>query len=207
VTATSSRPRARAVAATALAVTALCALTACGSSATPDSHPSSRRSVPPARVLAARPAPAGWHTARLPDGQAVLAYPPEMHLISGDKGEVSAARFSSKGAFLMYLNATPKQGDETLAGWPDFRLDHLTDDDASTARMLAESFGVRFIGGTGSCVVDAYVTKVKSNHYTELACFVQGKTGASVVIAAAPTAHWAALSGVLKRAVAAYSVR
>ena len=78
-----------------------------------------------------------------------------------------------------------------MRDWPEFRLEHLTDDDASTARQLAASHGVRFLGGTGTCVVDAYVTKVKAHHFTELACFVQGKTSSSVIIAAAPTASWA----------------
>ena len=107
----------------------------------------------------------------------------------------------------MYLNATPRQGAETLRDWPEFRLEHLTDDDASTARQLAVSHSVRFLGGTGTCVIDAYVTKVKAHHFTEVACFVQGKTSSSVIIAAAPTASWAASSGVLMRAVAAYQVR
>ena len=75
------------------------------------------------------------------------------------------------------------------------------------ARQLAVSHGVRFLGGTGTCVVDAYITKVKAHHFTELACFVQGKTSSSVIIAAAPTASWATASGVLMRAVAAYQVR
>ncbi len=153
------------------------------------------------------PPPAGWRTATLPDGGAVLAYPPAMHLVHGDQGEVSAARLSASGGFVTYLNATPKQGAETLAGWPDFRAEHLREDDASTVRVLAESHGVRFIGGTGTCVLDAYVTKAKSNHYTELACFVRGRTSASVVIAAAPTSGWKAASGPLMRAVAAYQVR
>ena len=137
----------------------------------------------------------------------MLAYPPDMHPVSGDRGTASAAQVGGSGNYLMYLNATPKQGAETLSSWPDFRLEHLTDDDASTARQLAVSHGVRFLGGTGTCVIDAYVTKVKAHHFTELACFVQGKTSSSVIIAAAPTASWATASGVLMRAVAAYQVR
>jgi len=130
-----------------------------------------------------------------------------MHLVAGDAGEVSAAQFSSSGVYLLYLNATPKQGDETLRDWPSFRIEHLTEDEASTAHILAKSYGIRFIGGTGSCVIDAYVTRAKSNHYTELACFVRGRTSSSVIIAAAPTTRWAQASGVLKRAVAAYQIR
>jgi hypothetical protein len=73
--------------------------------------------------------------------------------------------------------------------------------------LLAASRGVRFLGGTGTCVIDTYVTKVKSNHYTEVACYVQGKTSSSVIIGAAPAADWATASGQLMRAVAAYRVR
>ena len=163
--------------------------------------------VPPVRGLAVRPAPAGWRRAALPGDQAVLAYPPSMHLVSGDPGTVSAARLSSSGAYLMYLNATPRQGTESLRNWPAFRLRHLLDDDASAARLLAQSRGVSFAGGTGSCVVDAYVTKIHRHHYTELACYVQGRTSASVIIAAAPTAGRATLPRALTRAVGAYQTR
>jgi len=164
-------------------------------------------SIPRVRLLAARHAPAGWHNASLLGGRAVLAYPPAMHLVEGDRGTVSAAKFNASGAYLMYLNATPKQSSETLGNWPGFRIEHLKKENAVTARLIAESRGVRFLGGTGTCVVDAYVTKVKSNHYTELACFVRGQTTSSVIIAAAPTARWASASRVLMRAVAAYQVQ
>ena len=137
----------------------------------------------------------------------MLAYPPSMHLVSGDPGTVSAAQLSSSGAYLMYLNATPRQGAESLRNWPAFRLRHLLDDDASAARLLAQSRGVSFAGGTGSCVVDAYVTKIHRHHYTELACYVQGRTSASVIIAAAPTAGRATLPRALTRAVGAYQTR
>lgn len=143
----------------------------------------------------------------MPNGGAVLAYPPTMHRVSADHGAVSAAQFSSSGAFLMYLNATPKQNNETLRDWPHFRLEHLIDDTASKARLLAARHGVRFLGGTGTCVIDTYVTKAKAHRYTELACFVKGKTRSSVIIAAAPAANWATASGPLMRAVAAYQVR
>ena len=198
-------------AAAAIAAAAVSAAVAgCQSSASATGHgngTSSAAAVPAVHVLAAKPAPAGWHEASLSGGGAVLAYPPAMHPVSGDRGTASAAQLGASGKYLMYLNATPKQGTETLRGWPEFRLDHLTEDDASTARQLAVSRGVRFLGGTGTCVIDAYTTKVKAHHYTEIACYVQGKTSSSVIIAAAPTAGWATASGVLMRAVAAYQVR
>lgn len=164
----------------------------------------------PARAFglpAASSAPAGWHRATLAGGAAVLAYPPVMQLVSSDRGAASAAQLSSSGEYLLYLNATPKQGDESLRNWPQFRLGHLTDDDASSAHELATISGVRFLGGTGTCVKDDYVTKVGAHHFTEIACFVQGRTSASVIVAAAPTASWASLSGLLGRAIAGYVVR
>jgi len=208
VTATSSRPVARlltALGAGLALATAGCATTT--SATAHESHGADAHPVPAVPVVAASLAPASWHHAALPDGGAVLAYPPSMHAVSGDKGEVSAARFGASGAYLLYLNATPKQGNERLRNWPAFRLGHLLDDDASAARLLAQSSGVRFLGGTGSCVLDAYITKVKAHHFTEIACLVQGRTSESVVVAAAPTADWATESGPLIRAIAAYQVR
>jgi hypothetical protein len=114
---------------------------------------------------------------------------------------------SSAGAYQLYLNATPRQNGETLSDWPDFRIDHLTDEDASSARLLAVSSGVKFLGGTGTCVVDSYVTKVKARHYTQLACLVRGRTSSSVIIAASSTADWKNESSTLMRAVATYRVR
>ena len=167
---------------------------------------SSPATVPSVHLLAARHAPSGWHSASLLGGRAVLAYPPGMRLVSGDRGTVSAAQFGASGAYMMYLNATPKQSTETLRNWPGFRIEHLKKESAVSAKLIAESRGVRFLGGTGTCVIDTYVTKIKSNHYTELACFVRGQNTASVIVAAAPTAKWASVSPVLMRAVAAYQV-
>lgn len=210
VTATSSRTAVRLFGTAALLAAAVAvAVAGCQSSSSATGHPGepSQGRLPPARVLAARSAPAGWHVVTMPNGGAVLAYPPTMHRVSADHGAVSAAQFSSSGAFLMYLNATPKQNNETLRDWPHFRLEHLIDDTASKARLLAARHGVRFLGGTGTCVIDTYVTKAKAHRYTELACFVKGKTRSSVIIAAAPAANWATASGPLMRAVAAYQVR
>jgi hypothetical protein len=161
----------------------------------------------PVRTLSAQRAPASWHLLPLPDRSAVLAFPPSMRRVPGDRGTVSAAKFGASGAYLLYLNATPKQGNETLSGWPQFRIDHVAEEEHTMPHMIAASHGVRFLGGTGSCVLDTYVTKVKANHYTEIACYVQGKTSSSVIIGAAPTADWARASGPLMRAVAAFQVR
>jgi hypothetical protein len=159
----------------------------------------------PALVPAA--APAGWPHLTLPNGTAVLSYPPSLRPIGGDTDAVSAAQVSPKGVFRLYLNATPRQGDEQPRGWAAFRLRLLTADDAASARELTAAQGVAFRGGTGSCLTDTYVTRIGAHRYQEIACLVQGRASASVIVAAAPAATWAQASPLLLRAVAAYQVR
>jgi hypothetical protein len=154
----------------------------------------------------AGPAPADWHQVTLPGGGAVLSYPPSLSPMTGDKGTVSEG-FTRSGRVLVYLNVTPRQGDETLSGWAHFRVGHLTDDDASSARLDGAAGGLRFRGGPGSCVVDDYVTRVHANHYREIACFVRGAHASSVVVAATPAADWARYGSLLERAVDSYAVR
>jgi hypothetical protein len=217
VTATASRRLARHLATAAVTATATlatvalaAAVTGCQSSAPAATHSGGRTTlpkVPPVHLLTAHRAPSGWRVLSLPDRGAVLAFPPSMHRVQSDHGAVSAAQFGAAGSYLLYLNATPRQGNETLRDWPQFRINHVADEEHTTPHLLAASQGVRFLGGTGTCVIDTYVTKVKSNHYTEVACYVQGKTSSSVIIGAAPTSDWARASGPLMRAVAAYQVR
>jgi hypothetical protein len=154
----------------------------------------------------AGPAPADWHQVTLPGGGAVLSYPPSLSPMTGDKGTVSEG-FTRSGRVLVYLNVTPRQGDETLSGWAHFRVGHLTDDDASSARPDGAAGGLRFRGGPGSCVVDDYVTRLHANHYREIACFVRGAHASSVVVAATPAADWARYGSLLERAVDSYAVR
>jgi hypothetical protein len=156
--------------------------------------------------LVPAPAPSGWRHLTLPDGTAVLSYPPGMRRIGGDDDALSAAKRSPGGRFLLYLNATPRQGDESLRNWVSFRLRLLRADDAARARLVAAVSGQRFRGGAGSCVIDDYVTRIHSNHFTELACLVRGLAGVSVIVAAAPTARWSAAEPILGRAVSAYLV-
>ena len=153
------------------------------------------------------PAPTGWPRAALPGGTAVLSYPPSPRPLPGDKGTVSAARLGPGGTFQLYLNATPRQGAETLARWAAFRLKFLRADNAAGARLDAGAQRVRFRGGTGSCVIDDYLTKIGARHYQEIACLVQGRTSASASAAAAPAASWATVRPLLFQAVAAYQVR
>ncbi|HEV3292743.1 MAG TPA: hypothetical protein VG123_27530 [Streptosporangiaceae bacterium] len=153
-------------------------------------------------------APASWRHLALPNGTAVLYYPPGLRAIAGDKDAVSAARLSPGGAFQLYLNATPRQGSERLAHWAAFRLHLLRSDDASSARQVAAAQRIKFRGGTGSCVMDRYVTRIGGHHFQEIACLVQGHhTTASVIVAAAPAAQWATARPLLLRAVAAYRTR
>jgi hypothetical protein len=198
--------------ASAVLTTVAVAVTAAGCQSSPAAARHSGEHTPgtnvrPVLTLSAQRAPASWHLLTLPDRGAVLAFPPSMRRVPGDRGTVSAAEFGAAGAYLLYLNATPKQGNETLSGWPEFRIDHVAGEEHTTPRLVAASRGVRFLGGTGSCVIDTYVTKVKANHFTEIACYVQGKSSSSVIIGAAPTADWARASGPLMRAVAAFQVR
>ena len=52
-------------------------------------------------------APAGWRHRALPDGTAVLAYPPGMHPITGDSVAVSVARLGRRGLGWTVLVAIP----------------------------------------------------------------------------------------------------
>jgi hypothetical protein len=152
-------------------------------------------------------APAGWPHLTLPNGTAVLSYPPSLHRLAGDTNAVSTARLSPGGAFQLYLNATPRQGAERLRHWAAYRLRLLRSDDAASAHEVSAAEDVKFRGGTGSCVIDAYVTRIGGHHYQEIACLVQGRTSASVIVAAALAARWAQARPLLLRAVAAYLVR
>ena len=152
-------------------------------------------------------APAGWQHLTLPDGTAVLSYPPSLHRLAGDADAVSAARLGPRGTIQLYLNATPRQGGEHLPNWAAFRLARLRSDDAASAHEVAAARGVQFRGGTGSCVIDDYRTRIGRHHFEEIACLVQGRTSATVIVAAAPAAMWAQARPLLFRAVAAYLVR
>lgn len=156
----------------------------------------------------AQAVPHGWQSTALPNGAAVLSFPPDTHFVEGDAGTVSAARNGLDGQLVLYLNATPRQGAESLTGWPRFRVEHLTDDnDASSATLDGSGGGLSFRGGTGTCVIDDYVSRVGAHRYREIACFVVGRRGGSVIVAAAPAAEWGRYHAVLERAVDAYTVR
>ena len=157
--------------------------------------------------LAPAAAPAAWRHLTLPNGTAVLSYPPSLRPIAGDKDAVSAAWVGPGGRIQLYLNATPRQGTEHPEHWASFRLSRLRSDDAVSAREDAAAEGVKFRGGTGSCIIDDYIARIGGRHYQEIACLVQGRTSASVIIAASPATSWAKARPLLLHAVAAYLVR
>ncbi len=136
-----------------------------------------------------------------PPGRVTLGWFP----VRGDQGTLSRA-LAWSGSIMVYLNVTPRQGDETLRDWAEFRVDHLREEDARSARPDGSASGLAFRGGTGPCVIDDYVTRVRANHYREIACLVRGARAASVLVAAAPAAGWARCAGLLERAVSSYAV-
>ena len=148
--------------------------------------------------------PAAWQRASLPGERATLAYPGSLRPRRTDHGTVTFGRDSRSGMVLVYLNVTPRQGDETLRDWPGFRLDHLREDDASTVHLDGVSPLLDFRGGQGRCVIDNYTTKIRRNQYQEIACFVQGTHAASVLVAATSARTWRAYQPLLDRVVSSY---
>jgi hypothetical protein len=149
------------------------------------------------------PAPHGWRTVALRPGGAALPVPPGWRLIKGDSGTASAAVFNAHRTIVGYLNVTPGQQGESLAGWAGFRPTHNAEEGNSDVRTLASATGLRFRTGTGSCVQDSYRTSVTS--YREIACIVRGGGGTTVIVAAATPSGWARLAPTLERAVSAFT--
>jgi hypothetical protein len=132
----------------------------------------------------------------------VLAYPPEWTPIKTDRGTVSVALLRHGGRIDGYLNATPRQGSETLADWSRFRPEHNRDEGDRGVRLLAATTDARFRAGRGACVIDTYTTSKAS--YREIACLVSGPGSSAVVVAAAPSALWAQRAATLERAVSSF---
>ncbi|MET3919574.1 hypothetical protein [Arthrobacter sp. UYEF20] len=140
----------------------------------------------------------------LPDGTAVLSIPAGASPVQSDTGSVSAGITAPNGDLLVYLNATPRQGEESQVNWPQFRLDHLTGENAASATRISNRTGMVFRGGTGSCVADSYVTRIGAHRYREIACLVAGTRGGSVLVVAAPAESWDVYSPLLEQAVDSY---
>jgi hypothetical protein len=156
--------------------------------------------APAFRWLHPRPPPRGWKLARLPSGAATFAYPKTWRPIRTDPGTASVALIGHARSIRGYLNATPRQGRETLANWPSFRIQHLREDETTDVRLIASAHGLRFRSGRGSCVIDSYRTS--RTRYREIACLVAGARTSSVFVGAAPSKTWAQQAETIERAIA-----
>jgi hypothetical protein len=145
--------------------------------------------------------PAGWTVARTARGGA-LAYPPGWKRIKTDPGTASAALLGRGGRIDGYLNATPKQGKETLANWSRFRPAHNREEGDRNVRVIASAAELKFRDGRGACVIDTYTTSKAS--YQEIACLVAGRTSSAVIVAAAPVELWNGQAATLRRAVSSF---
>jgi hypothetical protein len=153
--------------------------------------------------LRPRAIPSSWSALRVPGSPARLPLPGGWKQAHGDAGTRTAELENSSGEIVGYLNATPQEGKETLANWSQFRPAHNRDEGDREVRLLASARGLPFQGGTGSCVLDSYLTAA-GTRYREIACLVAGSSASTVVVAAAPPRRWAAEALVLERAVAGF---
>jgi hypothetical protein len=147
------------------------------------------------------PPPPGWTITRSTAG--ALASPPGWTPIKTDPGTASVALLGRAGAIDAYLNATPRQGKETLANWSHFRPAHNKGEGNHDVRLIASAANLTFRSGRGSCVIDDYTTTSKAR-YREIACLVVGPTSTAVIVAAAPSAHWDQQASTLERAVSSF---
>jgi hypothetical protein len=156
------------------------------------------------RWFAPAPAPAGWRHGALPPDAGILSFPATF--VNGhDRDGVARERLDHHGTVLVYLDLSPKQGPERLRDWPSYRLG-LVRGESNDVHEDGHAFGLKFRGGRGSCVLDDYRTRVENHHYREIACFVQGRAHATVLIAAALESEWHRAAKTLERAVDAYRV-
>ena len=147
----------------------------------------------------------GWLRAEPASGGATLAYPSSFKNVKADTGAVSVAVTTGSSVYLAYMNVTPRQGSEQLNDFAAFRVDRLSDENVNV-HLDAAKEAVRFVGGTGTCVVDDYMTRVGHNHYQEISCLVAGRHGTYGIVAAALTDQWTKWSAVLRQAVASFTV-
>jgi hypothetical protein len=158
--------------------------------------------------VAPQPPLANWKVLVPASGTSVLWYPPAMKQAPGDSYSVTAELRDPTGKLiLVYLNAGPKTGNEQLATFASSRIDHLREEHSHAVRKDAAATGLSFHGGKGSCVIDDYITPRLGHHYKEVTCLVQGKNGASVIVAAALESAWPKYQAWLERAINAYQVR
>ncbi|HEY2740725.1 MAG TPA: hypothetical protein VGI69_00925 [Gaiellaceae bacterium] len=150
--------------------------------------------------------PRGWKLARLPSGAATFAYPRTWKPVRTDPGTASVALIGRAHSIRGYLNATPRQGTETLANWPSFRIQHLREEESSRdVRLIASAHGLSFRSGRGSCLIDSYRTS--RTRYREIACLVTGAHTSTVLVGAAPSRTWTQQAQTVERAIASLSTR
>jgi hypothetical protein len=137
-----------------------------------------------------------------PSSGATIAYPPAWRALRGDSGTASAAKLDATGRYLGYLNLTPRQGSETLAGWASFRLRHNAEEGDVRVLSDGDASGLRFRTGRGTCVQDTYSTSAATT-YEEVACLVAGRHASSVIVGAAPRERWSQERAVIERAISA----
>jgi hypothetical protein len=146
--------------------------------------------------------PAAWNTARIRGG-ATLSYPPGWRPLKTDPGTATAALLRSGDGIVGYLNATPRQGPETLENWGSFRPDHNRDEGDRSVHLIASSTGLHFRAGHGSCVIDDYRTST-GNSYREIACLVVGARTSAVIVGAAPPDHWSRQRVAIEQAISSF---
>jgi hypothetical protein len=149
--------------------------------------------------FAAKPPPEGWRLARIPSG-AVLPYPPSWRSLHGDPGTATAALRRSDGAYLGYLNITPRQGEESLANWPSFRVEHNREEGDTDVKELAFARSLHFRTGHGTCIKDSYLGGT-GDRYVEVACLIAGSRTSVVAVGAAPPSDWPKQAATLERAI------
>jgi hypothetical protein len=169
---------------------------------TPGDQTSHRPTVGAFAWLRPVPPPADWNVARIRGGT-TLSYPPGWRPQKTDPGTATAALLRGGDGIVGYLNATPRQGQETLENWASFRPDHNRDEGDRSVHLIASSTGLRFRGGHGSCVIDQYTTSRAT--YREIACLASGARSTAVIVAAAPSASWESQVATLHRAVSAFA--
>jgi hypothetical protein len=160
-----------------------------------------RRGAGPFAWLRPAPPPTGWKVARIAQGS-TLAYPPGWKPITTDRGTATVALLGGSEQIEGYLNATPKQGSETLANWSRFREDHNRGEGSRDVRLVASANNLSFRSGRGSCVIDSYTTSKAA--YREIACLVAAPNSSAVVVAAAPAELWHDQAATLQRAVSSF---
>jgi hypothetical protein len=182
-----------------VAAAALAVATGGRSAASPTAvHPSAFGWVRPSAL------PAGWTVQRLPSSAARLPTPSSWRPSRGDAGTRTTVLKGPDGRIAGYLNATPRQGEESLANWSEFRVEHNRDEGERDVRLLAAASGLHFRAATGSCVLDSYVTS-SGHRYREVACIVTGRSETTVVVGAAPPGRWEAERPAIERAIDSFT--